>query len=79
MLMTGGDDGIIRLWDLRRATEDAEVWSFNAGMGPVARMTASKSFEHLVIGADTGAVSVFTLDESLVSKYNVRPMSLLNF
>lgn len=77
MLVTGGGDGAIKLWDIRRATEDAETWSFDAHVGPVARMVASRSFEHLIVGADTGSVSAFSLDRDIVSRYNNKPMTLL--
>ncbi|KAG0205018.1 hypothetical protein BGX28_003224 [Mortierella sp. GBA30] len=78
VLISGGGDGAIKLWDIRRATEDAEIWSLEANLGPIARLTASESFEHLIVGGDTGAVSVFTLDHGLVSKYKERPMALLS-
>ncbi|KAG9320502.1 hypothetical protein KVV02_006823 [Mortierella alpina] len=78
VLISGGGDGAIKLWDIRRATEDAQIWSMEANLGPIARMTASESFEHLVVGGDTGAVSVFTLDHDLVSKYQEKPMALLS-
>ncbi|KAF9570605.1 hypothetical protein EC968_001630 [Mortierella alpina] len=78
VLISGGGDGAIKLWDIRRATEDAQIWSMEANLGPIARMTASESFEHLAVGGDTGAVSVFTLDHGLVSKYQETPMALLS-
>ncbi|KAF9278549.1 hypothetical protein BGZ68_008501 [Mortierella alpina] len=78
VLISGGGDGAIKLWDIRRATEDAQIWSMEANLGPIARMTASESFEHLAVGGDTGAVSVFTLDYGLVSKYQEKPMALLS-
>ncbi|KAF9426335.1 hypothetical protein BGZ94_006650 [Podila epigama] len=76
MIMSGGGDGCVRLWDVRRATEDAHVWSMDGRQGPVARLTASPNMEHLVIGADTGAVSIFTVDQGLVSQYENKPMRL---
>ncbi|KAF8927772.1 hypothetical protein BGZ58_010131 [Dissophora ornata] len=77
MFITSGGDGAVKLWDIRRATEDSEIWSFDANLGPIARMTCSPSLEHLIVGADTGAVSLFTLDHSIVSGYSDRPMALL--
>ncbi|KAF9358374.1 hypothetical protein BGX26_001899 [Mortierella sp. AD094] len=78
MLVSGGGDGAVKLWDIRRAAEDAEVWSFDAKLGPIARMVSSAFFENLIVGGDTGAVSVFTLDHGIVSQYNERPMTLLS-
>jgi len=77
MLVTGGGDGAVRIWDIRRATEDAESLSFDTHVGPVARMVASSNFEHLLVGADTGAVSAFTLDHGIVTQYANKPMTLL--
>ncbi|KAF9998586.1 hypothetical protein BGZ79_007734 [Entomortierella chlamydospora] len=78
MLVSGGGDGAVKLWDIRRAAEDTEVWSFDAMLGPIARMVSSAFFENLIVGGDTGAVSVFTLDHGIVSQYNERPMALLS-
>ncbi|KAG0293434.1 hypothetical protein BGZ98_002176 [Dissophora globulifera] len=77
MLMTGGGDGAVKLWDLRKATEDAAVWSFNANLGPIARMTASPSWEHLIVGGDSGTVGVYTMDDGLVTKYDNKAIKLL--
>lgn len=77
MLVSGGGDGAVRIWDIRRATEDAQTLSFDTHVGPVARMVASSSFEHLLVGADTGAVSAFTLDHGIVTQYANKPMTLL--
>ncbi|KAF9364823.1 hypothetical protein BGX34_000288 [Mortierella sp. NVP85] len=77
MLVTGGGDGAVRIWDIRRATDDAEKLSFDTHVGPVARMVASSNFEHLLVGADTGAVSAFTLDHGIVTQYANKPMTLL--
>ncbi|ORZ21035.1 WD40-repeat-containing domain protein [Lobosporangium transversale] len=79
MLMTGGGDGAVKLWDIRRATEDAETWSFEANLGPIARLAASPLFEHLIIGGDSGTVSVYTLDHSMISHYKDHPMTLLSY
>ncbi|KAG0265260.1 hypothetical protein BG011_005131 [Mortierella polycephala] len=76
MLISGGGDGTVKLWDIQRATEDAEIWSLEANLGPVARVTASSSFEHLIVGGDTGAVSLFSFDHGIVSKYHEQPMIL---
>ncbi|KAF9116946.1 hypothetical protein BGX27_008094 [Mortierella sp. AM989] len=78
MLVSGGGDGAVKLWDIRRATEDSEIWSFDAMLGPIARMVSSAFFENLIVGGDTGAVSVFTLDHGIVSQYNERPMALFS-
>ncbi|KAI1315602.1 hypothetical protein EDD11_000612 [Mortierella claussenii] len=78
MLVTGGGDGAVKLWDIRRATEDTEIWSFEANLGPIARLSSSPSFEHLVVGGDTGAVSVYTPDHGIISQYHDRPMAMLS-
>jgi hypothetical protein len=38
MLVTGGGDGAVRVWDIRPATEDTHVW-------PVTRVVASSNLE----------------------------------
>ncbi|KAF9193853.1 hypothetical protein BGZ50_006907 [Haplosporangium sp. Z 11] len=76
MLVSGGGDGTVKLWDIQRATEDAEIWSLEVNLGPVARVTASASFEHLIVGGDTGAVSLFSFDHGIVSRYHEQPMIL---
>ncbi|KAG0334197.1 hypothetical protein BG004_000520 [Podila humilis] len=78
MLLTGGGDGCGRLWDLRRATEDAQVWAIDGKVGPLARMVGSPDLDHLVFGGDTGAVNIFTIDQGIVAKYSSRSMRLLD-
>ncbi|KAG0040397.1 hypothetical protein BGZ82_003122 [Podila clonocystis] len=78
MLMTGGGDGCVRLWDLRAATEDAHLWSMDGRVGPIARVAASPELEHMFIGGDTGAVNVFTIDQGIVSRYEREPMHFLD-
>ncbi|KAF9431504.1 hypothetical protein BGZ76_000229 [Entomortierella beljakovae] len=78
MLISGGGDGAVKLWDIRRASEDTEIWSFDAKLGPIARMVSSDFFESLVVGGDTGAVSVFTISNRIVSQYEEKPMSLFS-
>ncbi|KAF9585941.1 hypothetical protein BGW38_010847 [Lunasporangiospora selenospora] len=77
MLMTSGGDGMVRLWDIRRAPEDAELWSMDAKLGPIARMIMSPDSRQLIIGGDTGAVSLFSLDQDIVAQYADKPMRLL--
>ncbi|KAG0097368.1 hypothetical protein BGZ93_002900 [Podila epicladia] len=78
MLMTGGGDGCVRLWDLRAATEDAHLWSMNGRVGPVARVAAAPELEHIFVGGDTGAVNVFTIDQGIVSQYEREPMHFVD-
>ncbi|KAF9153266.1 hypothetical protein BG015_003738 [Linnemannia schmuckeri] len=78
MLMTGGGDETVRLWDLRRASEDTEIWNLDTSIGPIARMITPPSMEHLVIGSDTGAVNIYSIDDSMVAKYKHKGMTLLN-
>ncbi|KAF9322659.1 hypothetical protein BG006_002168 [Podila minutissima] len=78
MLMTGGGDGCVRLWDLRAATEDAHLWSMNGRVGPIARVAAAPELEHIFVGGDTGAVNVFTIDQGIVSQYEREPMHFVD-
>lgn len=78
MLMTGGGDGYVRMWDLRAATEDAHVWAMDGRVGPIARVAASPELEHVFVGGDTGAVNVFTIDQGIVSRYEREPMLFLD-
>ncbi|KAF9924759.1 hypothetical protein FBU30_005309 [Linnemannia zychae] len=78
MLMTGGGDETVRLWDLRRATEDTEIWNLDTNIGPIARMIAPPSKEHLIVGSDTGAVNFYSIDDGMVARYKDRGMTLLN-
>ncbi|KAG0279170.1 hypothetical protein BGZ95_002084 [Linnemannia exigua] len=78
MLMTGGGDETVRLWDLRRASEDTEIWSMDTNIGPIARMIAPSSMEHLIVGSDTGAVNIYSIDDGMVAKYKNNGMTLLN-
>ncbi|KAF8947455.1 hypothetical protein BGZ47_009081 [Haplosporangium gracile] len=78
MLMTGGGDETVRLWDLRRASEDTEIWNLDTSIGPIARMITPPSMEHLIVGSDTGAVNIYSIDDSMVAKYKHKGMTLLN-
>ncbi|KAG0376510.1 hypothetical protein BGX24_007632 [Mortierella sp. AD032] len=78
MLMTGGGDETVRLWDLRRASEDTEIWNMDTNIGPIARMIAPSSMEHLIVGSDTGAVNIYSIDDGMVAKYKNNGMTLLN-
>ncbi|KAF9319126.1 hypothetical protein BG003_009825 [Podila horticola] len=78
MLMTGGGDGCVRLWDLRAATEDAHLWSMDGRVGPIARVAASPELEHIFVGGDTGAVNVYTIDQGIVSKYERESMHFVD-
>ncbi|KAG0320735.1 hypothetical protein BGZ97_012943 [Linnemannia gamsii] len=78
MLMTGGGDETVRLWDLRRASEDTEIWNLDTNIGPVARMITPPSMEHLVVGSDTGAVNIYSINDGMVAKYKDKGMILLN-
>ncbi|KAH7036679.1 WD40-repeat-containing domain protein [Linnemannia elongata] len=78
MLMTGGGDETVRLWDLRRASEDTEIWNLDTHIGPIAQMTTPPSMEHLIIGSDTGAVSIYSIDDGMVAKYKNKGMTLHN-
>ncbi|KAF9904527.1 hypothetical protein EC991_002635 [Linnemannia zychae] len=78
MLITGGGDETVRLWDLRRATEDTEIWNLDTNIGPIARMIAPPSMEQLIIGSDTGAIKIYSIDDGMVAKYKDKGMTLLN-
>lgn len=78
MLMTGGGDETVRLWDLRRASEDTEIWNLDTNIGPIARMTMPPSMEHLIVGSDTGTVNIYSIDDGKVAKYKDKGMTLLN-
>ncbi|KAG0293974.1 hypothetical protein BGZ96_001958 [Linnemannia gamsii] len=78
MLMTGGGDETVRLWDLRRASEDAEIWNLDTNIGPIARMITPPSMEHLIVGSDTGAVNIYSINDGMVAKYKDKGMILLN-
>lgn len=78
MLMTGGGDEMVRLWDLRRASEDTEIWNLDTNIGPIARMTTPPSMEHLIVGSDTGTVNIYSIDDGMVAKYRNKGMTLLN-
>ncbi|KAG0047476.1 hypothetical protein BGZ83_007468 [Gryganskiella cystojenkinii] len=77
MLVTSGADGAIKSWDLRRATEDALRCTLDLGIGPLARATASPGFEYLIAGSEQGAVSVLTMDDTMISWYEEKEMMLL--
>ncbi|KAG0260139.1 hypothetical protein DFQ27_003688 [Actinomortierella ambigua] len=76
-LVTGGGDGVVRAWDLGRATEDAEAWKLEAKVGPIACVMATPDFDDLVIGGDTSMVSLYTMNEGIVAQYEHKPMRLL--
>ncbi|KAF9093414.1 hypothetical protein BGX23_003339 [Mortierella sp. AD031] len=78
MLITGGGDETVKLWDIRRAPEETEIWSVETNIGPIARMIAPPTMEYLVVGSDPGAVNIFTIDDGMIVKYKNKSMALLN-
>ncbi|KAG0236855.1 hypothetical protein BGW41_000326 [Actinomortierella wolfii] len=76
-LVTGGGDGVVRAWDLARATEDAEAWKLDAKVGPIACVIATPDFDDLVIGGDTSMVCLYTMNEGITAQYERNAMRLL--
>ncbi|GJJ72407.1 hypothetical protein EMPS_04764 [Entomortierella parvispora] len=78
VLLTTGADGAVRTWDLRQATDNALRSTLNVNLGPLARAVASPMYEHLIVGSDMGAVSIFTMNGGFLEKYRSREMVLLS-
>ncbi|KAF9972137.1 hypothetical protein BGZ73_004788 [Actinomortierella ambigua] len=76
-LVTGGGDGVVRAWDVGRATEDAEVWKLEAKVGPIACVMASPDFDDVVVGGETSMVSLYTMSEGTAAQYQRKAMRLL--
>lgn len=75
--MTAGADGSLKTWDIRRATKDALQHTMDLDMGPLYRAIASPGFEHVIVGSDKGAVTVLTMDDAIVARYEDKEMTLL--
>ncbi|KAI8817033.1 quinon protein alcohol dehydrogenase-like superfamily [Fimicolochytrium jonesii] len=60
LFYTGGQDEVVRVWDVRRAREDMLVSVMGGMEGPISCMCVSPDEDYIAVGTTTGKVHLWT-------------------
>ena len=75
MILTGGSDGIVKLWDINKSENSSTClkYKFPEHDSPITCIRADEDLNYLSVGVSTGRVYLYSTDQAVLNnKDNIR-------